>query len=206
MTIIEFALLNLPPPTTSTTPALLANLVPVTSIIQASSGLPTRFFSSRHDPHTMFVIGGWPSVEAHRDGFEGSEAQQGLWPLLDGMMGIEWMEYFDVEHGALPAEKDGGGCLLVGVWRLGDVLGVGAREGVERTVRMAWETERFVCAWNIKKERQDHEEDVLVGFLGVRLDAAGEQVEKMKGIAVEGVTSGAEVYLMERTVLPDGKT
>lgn len=92
MTIIEFALLHLPSPTTSTTPTLLANLLPVTSIIQASSGLPTRFFSSRDDPHTMFVIGGWPSVEAHRDGFEGSEEQKGLWPLLDGVMGIEWME------------------------------------------------------------------------------------------------------------------
>ena len=205
MTIIEFALLKLPPPTTSITPKLLANLVPVTSIIQKHSGLPTRFFSSRHDPHTMFVIGGWPSAEAHRDGFDGSEAQRGLWPLLDGMMGIQWMEYVDVEHGMLPAEMDGGGCLLVGVWRCG-VVGEEVREQVERVVRKAWETERFVCAWNIKKGQQEREEDVLVGFLGLGQGVLEDWIEKMKSIEVEGVTSGTQVYPMERTVLPDQQT
>lgn len=115
-------------------------------------------------------------------------------------------QYLDVEHGSLPAEKDGSGGLLVGVWRVGVLGDASARERVERSVRTAWEKERFTCAWNIKKGRQEREEDVLVGFLGVGQGAAGEQVEKMKSVAVEGLTSGAEVYLMERTVLPDGKT
>lgn len=110
-----------------------------------------------------------------------------------------------MEHGALPAETDGGGCLVVGVWRCG-VLEEGAREGVEREVRRALEAERCVCAWNIKKGLQEREGDVLVGFLGDGKGASEVWVERIKGVKVEGVATGAEVYLMERTLLSDGNT
>jgi hypothetical protein len=212
--IIEFAVLHLPTPTTSSTPALLRALGPVTSIIQSASTLPTRFFTDLNDPHVMYVIGGWPSVEAHRDGFEGSETQAGLWPLLDGMMEIKWMEYLAVEEGRLPEDKDRkadametGRCLGVAVWKVGVLEGNDGRETVEEAVKRDFEGEaerglgKLVWAWNIKKGKADREGAMLVGFAGLEVMAAERWADKVRKLEVSGLDLRPEVFVMQRTLL-----
>ena len=204
MTIIEFAYLSLPPPTTSKTPKLLENLITVTKVIEGSSQLPTRFFSSVEDENVMFVIGGWPSKSAHQDGFDGSAEQAKLFPLIEGMMQIDWMEYFDVPHEGIPTWSS---YLLATLWRCGD-LDPERKEELQSKLTgqfrdSAGHEDALVIAQNIRKERQNLEEDLIIAFSGwPDADAAKRFEEGIKvGCDMGGIMSHPQSYLMERTQL-----
>ena len=216
MSIIEFACTSLPPPTDSQAPQLLKNLVTVTDVIQASSHLPTRFFSSTTDDRVMFVIGGWPSQSAHQDGFDGSTEQAKLFPLIEGMMQIDWMEYLDTKHDNVPT---GSQCLVATVLRCG-VLKDDARQqtwdGLQQGLKAALEKQEgqgsqtgipIVCAWNLKKGKQDGEEDVLVCFSGwENAGAASQFVDGLTGTGLPELVKKSESYFMKRTELPGAGT
>lgn len=156
----------------------------------------------------MFVIGGWPSVEAHRDGFQGSEEQKRLWPLIDGLMDIQWMEYVDVGNGRVPeAAREGrkGWVLGVASWRVG-VLNLEQRTRLqERKKEHTHEgagIHEVVWAWNIKKGQEHGEEDVLVELGGFEERSAAEKwAGNIQGVKSDSSEKTPEVFLMERTKL-----
>ena len=97
MPIIEFVHLTLPSPHTTTSSSLLSTIPPACQVMGAASGLPSIFFSDLTDESKMYVIGGWPSQEAHQKGFNGSKEQGKLIEGIKGVMEIEWMEYFGID-------------------------------------------------------------------------------------------------------------
>ena len=141
-----------------------------------ASGLPSIFLADLNSPNKMYVLGGWPSQDAHQKGFEGSEEQEQLIEGIKDVMEISWMEYFDVEIRKLAGMGMEGACLVGVVVGCGD-RGRGSseenRDGdgdgttsrvVEDACRRVMGRDDVLTARNLKKEKEEREEDYVVMF------------------------------------------
>ena len=195
MPILEFVHLHLPTPNTTTTATLLSTIPSSCAMMFASSGLPSIFLSDLLDDTKMYVIGGWPSQDAHQKVFNGSKEQGELIEGIKGIMGIEWMEYVDMEVGRLRGEM-GKGCLVGVVVGFGDLGDAGKwREEVEGRVKGI--LGEVVMAWNLKKKEKEGEGDYLIaftGFEGLEDGKAWGEVVRGELEGVEGVKSVKVVY------------
>ncbi len=169
----------------------------------AASGLPSIFFSDLLDESKMYVIGGWPSQEAHQKGFNGSEEQAKLIEGIKGLMDIEWMEYVDLEIGKL-----GQGGRLEAECLVAIVLGCGysevgnARGFVEGLCKEQAGTDA-VMGWNLKKKEKEREENYLVLFEGFEgLEKGREMGESVKReMEKTGKGDSVKVVHMRRIVV-----
>lgn len=162
MPIIEFAYLELPPPVTSSTPALLKNLKEVKSVIESESHDTTSFFKDVQDQHRMYVIGGWPSQAAHQSGFDGSAKQAQIIDLIKDQMSITWMNYFDIPYARTPGQDSKKLlCAVVFEFHSFGQNSSQERKSVEDHLQTAVEDQESTKSWNLKKSSDD-EDDVFV--------------------------------------------
>ena len=171
-----------------------------------ASGLPSIFFSDLLDERKMYVIGGWPSQEAHQHKFSGSDEQKELIGGIDGVMDVAWMEYFGMhmshvgQGGRLHAD-----CLVsvVIAAEKGDNRHVIEREVRERNIGDA------VVGWNLKKKEKEDEVDYLVLFKGceglIEGRGYGEKLERELK-TVKGMESVKVSYMKRTDVEGNGDT
>jgi hypothetical protein len=169
MTVTEFVHLTLPPPHTTTHPSLLAAVTTCSSIMGKASGLPSFFLPDATDATKMYVLGGWPSQEAHQKEFNGSEQQAELIQGVSGVMDIGWMEYLDLAMGVdgMVRGRDGGEIDLRGEgWFVAVVVDLGdwgvERGVLEEGIGKMVESDGVIVARNLKKGEKEGEKDYVV--------------------------------------------
>ena len=199
MTIIEFVHLQLLNDQTSTSSDILTAIPSCVSTMSSASGHPSIFLSDLTDKSKMYVIGEWPSQEAHQEKFNGSKEQAELIEGIKELMEITWMEYVAVhikQLGDIMERK----FLVVVIAECGDLKGSAeARRGVEQAIKQNVQG-RVVTGWNSKKNEKESEDDFLVVFAGQQKENEahdmGVQIRREVQKA-EGVKK-ADVFEMQR--------
>ena len=106
MTVTELALLRLLPPTTVSTPSLMATLAKGKTAMQNFTGRRFYYLQQVEDPALIYVFGEWESLDQHMNGFVASSENKELLDVLKGQMAIEWVVHLDVEHKDLPSAEE----------------------------------------------------------------------------------------------------
>jgi hypothetical protein len=191
MTVTEFVQLTLPPPHHITHPALQKAVTTCTTIMGKASGLPSFFLPDATADNKMYVLGGWPSQEAHQRGFDGSAEQAELIKGVSGIMDIGWMEYLDLEMGVdgKVTGRDGvrinlskEGWFVAVIVDLGD--GGMEKGAFEQGLRLNMSRDGVVLAWNLKKGEKEGEKDFAVLLKALR---TWEEAEKWGKNAVGAI-------------------
>ena len=97
MAVTELACLRLSPPTTATTPSLLAHLERVKEAQEFYSGRFVRYYRCLEEPSTLFMFGGWPSIHTHMKEWIPSKENQDLLQLLKDEVSVDWMWHIDLD-------------------------------------------------------------------------------------------------------------
>lgn len=97
MAITELACLRLLSPTTATTPSLLTHLKSVKEAQGFFSGHFVSHFHCLEDPSTIFLVGGWPSVQTHLKDWIPSKENQDLLQGLKDEVSVSWMWHIDLD-------------------------------------------------------------------------------------------------------------
>lgn len=106
MTVTELALLRLLPPTTVSTPSLMATLAKGKTAMQNFTGRRFYYLQQVEDPALIYVFGEWESLDQHMNGFVASSENKELLDVLKDQMVIEWVVHLDVEHKDLPSAEE----------------------------------------------------------------------------------------------------
>jgi len=197
MPVLELAQLTLllpaPPLARSTRAALLR----AKAAMQAHSGATFAFLGSGAEPHHVFVLGAWASVDDHVRVFVPGAANQAVLRDVEGRVAVEWLAHFDVPLQGVLEVLRAGGCVL-------------ERVAVRREARSRFEEalERRgdgVGGWRVDDPgaeylggTQSEDEDVFVWFgKGEMEHQESESVEK----PVYGDGGKATARLIDRTAV-----
>jgi heme-degrading monooxygenase HmoA len=163
MPTLELLLLQLHPGISPTSPALLSVLSAVRNFVQTNS----RFYTSLEDNSHLYILGEWPSLDAHKDFLASPEREAVLKPQ-DQLADFVWCEHYGTKGSmgsVIPLEADV--LVLDRRWVKHDEK---AGEGFERVVRR-------------------YREEVVMGSVGVVFDGWRTDQREVEG-------EGAREYVM----------
>ena len=102
MAVTELALLRILSPLSNEgkvefSSDLLNHLRLAKEAMEKASGFNFYYLHCIEDPSTIFVVGGWPSVQFHMEEWIPSSENQELLKLMEGKMDVEWMFHLDLD-------------------------------------------------------------------------------------------------------------